>query len=488
MRLLGQTQHGIYAKDPMDNVHPDTLEQYYGVMGSIRNRPVGQTGAGHPDNEPMEEDSSDEEADETDHAIEELENQIEGDQEQHIQHKPIKEVRNAGLIPAGYGACAEEWEGKLGVPSLPGSGIATLAAPKVTAEDVIKETNSGLKRTRKDSTAAANEEAPKKAKKKPTLSSDGKAVTVGSVILIPGGLDEHGDLNDSAGPKVSHVKLDSMAEQGLAYIPEDDKKLQFRDGWNETQVETWLESLLPDAFKYIRENGEPRNHGWVLCARDGQYSTKVVRQKKIVGATLDKYKGGVGRPVKDRKIYIVSKMEIPAAIYLNGWEDSTLSGSQDSDSASPDFEPDIKKDGAKPSEKSSLFLSDDEAVTTEYAAKEKECAKEKGRAQEMDLVPATSDIIDLTERENSPFFYDPRMFDTPPPESETAIAGPSSITGTPSAAAGPSSTGTSTSVYGFNDSSRNADAEFIRLSKASEPFLKLSQDLTKTKEMPWDWA
>ncbi|GBE83190.1 hypothetical protein SCP_0502370 [Sparassis crispa] len=133
MRLLGQTQHGIYAEDPMDNVHPDTLKQYYGVMGSIRNRPVGQTGAGHPDDEPMEEDSSDEEADETDHAIEELENQIEGDQEQHIRHKPIKvathqdpfpnpnhknlfltilqEVRNAGLIPAGYGARAEEWEG-----------------------------------------------------------------------------------------------------------------------------------------------------------------------------------------------------------------------------------------------------------------------------------------------------------------------------------------------------------------------------------------
>ncbi|GBE83191.1 hypothetical protein SCP_0502380 [Sparassis crispa] len=397
--------------------------------------------------------------------------------------------------------------GKLGVPSLPGLGIATLAALKVTAEDAIKETNSGLKRTHKDSTAAANEEAPKKAKKKPTLSSNGKAVTVGSVILIPSGLDEHGDLNDSAGPKVSRVKLDSMAEQGLAYVPEDDKKLQFRDGWNETQVETWLESLLPDAFKYIRENGEPGNRGSVLCARDGQYSTKVVQQKKIVGATLDKYKGGVGRPVKDRKIYIASKMEIPVAIYLNGWEDSTLSGSQDSDSASPDFEPKIKKDGAKPSEKSSLFLSDDEdalvgsptagalsiatgipTVTTKYAAKEKKCAKEKGRAQEMDLVPATSDIIDLTERENSPFFYDPRMFDTPPPESETAIAGPSSITGTPSAAAGPSSTGTSTSVYGFNDSSCNADAEFIRLSKASEPFLKLSQDLTKTKEMPWDWA
>jgi hypothetical protein len=47
---LGQTQLGIY-RDEYEDIHPDTLNQYYGVHGKPRRVQNGQIGAGHSDDE-----------------------------------------------------------------------------------------------------------------------------------------------------------------------------------------------------------------------------------------------------------------------------------------------------------------------------------------------------------------------------------------------------------------------------------------------------
>lgn len=123
---MGQLDNGMYASDPMDSVHPDTLERYYGVEGDQRVRRPGQTGAGHPGDE--EQDESDAWVDEPD----ELANAVAEDLAHNIRHPPIKvarhrnpfqsavieanffralaEIVQQGIVPDGYGVLQEEWE------------------------------------------------------------------------------------------------------------------------------------------------------------------------------------------------------------------------------------------------------------------------------------------------------------------------------------------------------------------------------------------
>ncbi|KAJ6453824.1 hypothetical protein C8R47DRAFT_1167679 [Mycena vitilis] len=92
MRFLGQTTQGVYTTDPLDGIHPDAINRYYGVDGAQRRRNRAQTGAGHAsDDEGAAEDSdSDFEPD----IEEELENQVRADQAQNIRHAPVKVARH----------------------------------------------------------------------------------------------------------------------------------------------------------------------------------------------------------------------------------------------------------------------------------------------------------------------------------------------------------------------------------------------------------
>ncbi|KAF8162523.1 hypothetical protein K438DRAFT_1618343 [Mycena galopus ATCC 62051] len=136
MRLLGQTTAGIYTTDPLDGIHPDTINRYYGVAGARRHRRHGETGAGHAsdDKDGNGEDSdSDTLHDPEPDPQEELENQIEADQAQNIRHAPIKVARHhspfeededeadflellevvvsqTDMLPADYGVVPQEWE------------------------------------------------------------------------------------------------------------------------------------------------------------------------------------------------------------------------------------------------------------------------------------------------------------------------------------------------------------------------------------------
>ncbi|KAJ6552913.1 hypothetical protein B0H19DRAFT_949233, partial [Mycena capillaripes] len=133
MRFLGQTTQGVYATDPLDGIHPDAINRYYGVEGARRRRPHGETGAGHAsDDEGALGNDSDDEGFEPD-PEEELENQIQADQAQNVRHAPVKVARHESPFeneehetaflellqivlsqpdqqPEGYGILPDEWE------------------------------------------------------------------------------------------------------------------------------------------------------------------------------------------------------------------------------------------------------------------------------------------------------------------------------------------------------------------------------------------
>ncbi|KAJ7489636.1 hypothetical protein B0H11DRAFT_1720157 [Mycena galericulata] len=111
----------------MDDLHPDTINRYYGVEGAPRSRRPGQTGAGHPEDE--EDENEDQWIDEPE---EYLTQAVTEDLAHNIRHPAIKvarhknpfrsaliehnfvaalaEIVRQGLVPRGYGVLQDEWE------------------------------------------------------------------------------------------------------------------------------------------------------------------------------------------------------------------------------------------------------------------------------------------------------------------------------------------------------------------------------------------
>lgn len=130
MCLLGQVQDGMYV-DEHQGVHPDVLNQYYGVHGPRTERGPGETGAGQlPDEEvpgnPILEDMDDEDWDD-------LDDRVEMAHADNFHHDPVPVPKHAnpfddemlqtfhqvrsvaeaqGVVPEGYGLLPTEWEGE----------------------------------------------------------------------------------------------------------------------------------------------------------------------------------------------------------------------------------------------------------------------------------------------------------------------------------------------------------------------------------------
>lgn len=122
MMFFGSTTHGIY-KDDCEGIHPDVINQYYGIHGRLTERTPGQTGAGH---------SGDEAGGEA-NEWEDIEERVGDDQQANIRHDAIEvpdtadpfgvpgmrqvfeeafsSVVEHGLLPVGYGILQEEMEG-----------------------------------------------------------------------------------------------------------------------------------------------------------------------------------------------------------------------------------------------------------------------------------------------------------------------------------------------------------------------------------------
>jgi hypothetical protein len=115
--------------DPLDGIHPDAINRYYGIAGPPRQRSQRETGAGHVSDDDGDTDG---ESDHEPDVQEELENQIQADQAQNIRHAPIKVARHhspfeeeehersflellaiilsqPNVVPDDYGVLPEEW-------------------------------------------------------------------------------------------------------------------------------------------------------------------------------------------------------------------------------------------------------------------------------------------------------------------------------------------------------------------------------------------
>ncbi|KAJ6578020.1 hypothetical protein B0H19DRAFT_1208066 [Mycena capillaripes] len=124
LRFLGQLNNGVYTTDPMEGVHVDTINRYYGVEGAERARHPGQSGAGHPEDE--------EEGQWVDEQDDNLADTVANDLAHNIRHPAIKvarhknpfrsllieenffaaleEIVRQGMVPEGYGVLQNEWE------------------------------------------------------------------------------------------------------------------------------------------------------------------------------------------------------------------------------------------------------------------------------------------------------------------------------------------------------------------------------------------
>jgi hypothetical protein len=126
MRFTGQTEHGIYIDD-CTGVHPDVINQYYGVHQSRRSGNAGGS-------QTLEEDGDDQVIlDEGDWL--DLEDRVAADQEANFHHEAVEAPKHANPfpdeefqrafdealavildqdaeteIPLGYGLLPEEWE------------------------------------------------------------------------------------------------------------------------------------------------------------------------------------------------------------------------------------------------------------------------------------------------------------------------------------------------------------------------------------------
>ncbi|KAJ7202108.1 hypothetical protein GGX14DRAFT_370642 [Mycena pura] len=134
--LIGQVQYGVYANsDDYENVHPDLLEQYYGIHGQERRS--NQTGAGQLDDEDIEvPDADTEEEDDSsddDDLIAQIDAALEDKFNNKFNNKPMTVPRHAnpftedeqneklfdatlaamhaaGMVPDGYGLHPDEWD------------------------------------------------------------------------------------------------------------------------------------------------------------------------------------------------------------------------------------------------------------------------------------------------------------------------------------------------------------------------------------------
>ncbi|KAK7063405.1 hypothetical protein R3P38DRAFT_3301282 [Favolaschia claudopus] len=137
MRYLGQLTGGIYredpldALDPLDGIHPDAINRYYGAEGRRLRRSRTATGAGTSELGADEDEDDDVEPSEQ----EVLENRIGEDIAQNIRHQPVKVARHRSpfkdkeleehfldlltellsnpeedLLPEGYRVIADEWD------------------------------------------------------------------------------------------------------------------------------------------------------------------------------------------------------------------------------------------------------------------------------------------------------------------------------------------------------------------------------------------
>jgi hypothetical protein len=115
MHLIGMTKHCVYVDD-CEGVHPDVIQQYYGIRGHEYQCAPGQTGAGHPPDEDWmdlgEQVAADQSTNVHHEAVEVPGNEdpFSSDQQRDAFRTALAAVQEQALLPHGYGLHQDEWE------------------------------------------------------------------------------------------------------------------------------------------------------------------------------------------------------------------------------------------------------------------------------------------------------------------------------------------------------------------------------------------
>jgi hypothetical protein len=116
LRFVRQTEHGIYIDD-CTGLHPDIINEYYGTTSARIHRQRGQTGAGHPPEEQVN-DIAEQIAEDQDGNVRHdaipvprHESPFDSDQTEAVFFDMLNRAHTEGLVPIGYGVTANEMEG-----------------------------------------------------------------------------------------------------------------------------------------------------------------------------------------------------------------------------------------------------------------------------------------------------------------------------------------------------------------------------------------
>ncbi len=145
MRFLSDLRQGFLPGTDFNDVDPNILSESYGTEGPPRNLRQGQTGAGHYDADPSEEDPSEDanqsfesdpssdSSDSSDSTSSDSSSRLARDQERHVRHpaipvpdgncpfsnegletflKALQQIQEAEIVPENYGLLEDEWEGE----------------------------------------------------------------------------------------------------------------------------------------------------------------------------------------------------------------------------------------------------------------------------------------------------------------------------------------------------------------------------------------
>lgn len=136
----------------------------------------------------------------------------------------------------------------------------------------------------------------------------GKEIKLGTVVLMPDGLDENKQLYETRAPS-TRVILD-LEPHGLAIsrvVPAE--PLVFYTDWDSMQVEAWLEGLFPKVFAFLRAQISEDSDAvvqplWHLLEKKNKTVSKVnIAAPGPTGGHLDMFLTNKRRPWHECSLY-----------------------------------------------------------------------------------------------------------------------------------------------------------------------------------------
>lgn len=136
-----------------------------------------------------------------------------------------------------------------------------------------------------------------------------KSTRIGNIVVLPTGLDENYEPIDTRAPR--SLEIHTFSAYGLAKLSSKlDQGYRFFPDWAATDVERWLQSLMPDVFAYLDEEWArlyqtPRKEEflWRLLVKSGN-QLKLVTTNPITGKELDMFRSCKGKAWHEQTLYL----------------------------------------------------------------------------------------------------------------------------------------------------------------------------------------